>query len=442
MERLTACIALLHQQFPHTHIVDDQTSLRSYAVDNQVPGLLIRPSTIEETSRIIKIIDQYQLKVLPRGNGIQINQGDQSQTIDILLETTALNRLLEHEASDLTCHVEAGITLGQLQDLLATKGQRLALDPPNAESITVGGLLATNASGPKRLRYGSARDLVIGLHVIRADGEVTSSGGRVVKNVAGYDLNKLYIGSLGTLGIIIEANFKLHPIPQKEQTLLFTFTNCEDAMQTAIDLVRSPLSPSAIELITRRERASSPFLLALPDNGYSLAVDFENSTIAITRQINETLKIANAHRAFLKNDLEGSEQKQFWQTIRQQMQGTLTCKICLPVSRIAAYIHELENICQEQQLNATIIAHAGNGILYVELSPHNQEKQVVTAIAELRQLAQNFKGNLVVECCPTQVKPHLSVWGEPRSDFFLMQRIKQQFDPHGLFVSGRYIGGL
>ncbi len=442
MERLTACIALLRQQFPHMHIVDDQTFLCNYAVDNQVPGLLIQPGTIEETSQIIKIIDQCQLKVLPRGNGTQIKQGDQPQTIDILLETTAINRLLEHEASDLTCHVEAGITLGHLQDQLAIKGQQLALDPPDAESITIGGLLATNASGPKRLRYGSARDLVIGLHVIQADGEVARSGGRVVKNVAGYDLNKLYIGSRGTLGIIIEANFKLHPIPQEERTLLFTFTNCEDAMLTAIDLVRSPLSPSAIELITMRENASSPFQFALPDNGYSLAVDFENSTIAITRQINETLKIANAHHAFLKNDLEGHEQKQFWQTIRQQMQGTLTCKICLPISRTATYIHELENICQEQRLTATIIAHAGNGILYVELSPHNQEKQIVTAIAELRQLAQNFKGYLVVECCPTQVKPHLSVWGEPRSDFFLMQRLKQQFDPHGLFVSGRYIGGL
>jgi glycolate oxidase FAD binding subunit len=442
MERLAACLALLRQQFPHTPIVDDQIFLRDYAIDGRVPSLLIKPRTGEETSKIIKIIAQYQLKLLPRGGGTQLHQGGQPGDIDILLETTAVNRLLEHEAPDLTCHVEAGMTLGQLQEHLAIKGQQLALDPPNAESATIGGLLATNASGPKRLRYGSARDLVIGLKVVQADGEITRSGGRVVKNVAGYDLNKLYIGSYGTLGVIIEANFKLHPIPHHEKTLLFTFTRCEEAMDTAIALIQSPLLPCAIELIAQGERARSLFRSAFPDNGYTLAVDFENSTIAMARQINETHKIANAHHPFDSNELEGHEQKRFWQTVRQQMQGTLTCKICLPISRTASYIHEMENICQQQRLTATIVAHAGNGILYAELSPYNQEKQIVTAIAELRQLAQTFKGSLVVECCPTQVKQQLSVWGEPRSDFYLMQRIKQQFDPRGLFVSGRYLGEL
>ncbi len=129
-----------------------------------------------------------------------------------MIETNQLDRLLEHEGPDLTCHVQAGITLASLQKQLARQGQRLSLDPPDAEQSTIGGILASNASGPKRLRYGTARDLLIGLRVVQANGDIARSGGRVVKNVAGYDLNKLYIGSLGTLGIIVEANFKLHPL--------------------------------------------------------------------------------------------------------------------------------------------------------------------------------------------------------------------------------------
>lgn len=442
MEKLAACLTVLHQQLPNTLIVDDPMSLHDYAIDGRIPGILIRPRTVEEASKIVKIINQYQLNVLTRGGGTRIHQGGQPDNIDILIETTAINRVLEHEAPDLTCHVEAGITLGQLQEQLSMTGQKIALDPPDAEFATIGGLLATNASGPKRLRYGSARDLVIGLHVIQATGEITRSGGRVVKNVAGYDLNKLYIGSYGTLGIIIEANFKLHPIPQQEKTLLFTFTNCEDAMGTAITLIQSPLSPSAIELVAMEKQADALFHGVFPEHGYTLAVDFENSTIAMTRQINETRKIANTHHPFQSSELEGHEQKRFWQTIRQQMQGTITCKISLPIARIATYVHEMENICQQKKLTATIIAHAGNGILYAELGPHTQEMQIVEVIIELRQLAQTFKGNLIVECCPTQVKQQLSVWGDPRSDFYLMQRLKQQFDPCGLFVRGRYLGGL
>src|SRR5207245_1899044 len=178
-----------------------------------------------------------------------ISIGGLSDHIDVLIETNRLTQLLEHEAADLTCHIEAGLTLAELQAQLATKGQQLALDPPDATQATIGGLLASNASGPKRLRYGSARDLVIGLHVVQANGELSRSGGHVVKNVAGYDLNKLYIGSLGTLGIIIDANFKLHPLPLAERTLLLTCTTARDAMHMVIALLGSLLTPSAIELI-------------------------------------------------------------------------------------------------------------------------------------------------------------------------------------------------
>lgn len=444
MAAITPFTPLLRQRFPQIHSIDNPVQLLDYAVDERLPDILLQPQTIEEAAQIVKFLHEQQLSVLPRGNGTHMSIGDQPAHINVLLETTALNHVLEHEAPDLTCRTEAGITLAQLQSQLKKTGQRLALDPPNTESTTIGGILAINDSGPKRLRYGSARDQVIGLSVIQANGEISHSGGRVVKNVAGYDLNKLYIGSFGTLGIIVEANFKLYPLAAAERTLLFTFESIEEAMQTTISLTSSTLAPSAIELIALHgPRDASPFFaFSLPDTGYTLAVNFENSTIAMTRQINEALKIAQTHHAFLREDLEGQEQEHFWQMIGLQIQSALSCKINLPVTRIAELIHQVEAICQHQHLMANIVAHAGNGIAYVELGPYNAMSEIITAMTTLRAFAQANKGSLVLERCSTQLKQRLSVWGEPRADFYMMKRLKHQFDPDGVFVRGRYLGGL
>src|SRR5215469_395805 len=239
----------IQQYAPTVQLTSEPGELRNYAVDSLLPRLVVIPDSVEQVAQIVGLANRQGLKLLARGGGSRINLGGIPEQIDVLLETTKLTRLLEHEAPDLTCHVEAGITLVALQAKLASKGQRLALDPPDAQQATIGGILASNASGPRRLRYGTARDMVIGLRVIQANGEIARSGGNVVKNVAGYDLNKLYIGSLGTLGIIVEANFKLQPLPIRERTLILTFANAEDAMATVIALMGSLLTPAAIELI-------------------------------------------------------------------------------------------------------------------------------------------------------------------------------------------------
>ncbi|GHO84869.1 FAD-binding oxidoreductase [Dictyobacter formicarum] len=444
MVEIAPFVPLIQQQFPYTPMIFDPAQLLDYAVDDRLPGLLVQPQSVEEAAQVIRFLNEQHLHVLPRGNGTHMNTGDRPDHIDVLLETTALNQLLEHEVPDLTCQVEAGITLGELQAALKAKGQRLAMDPPDGDAMTIGGMLATNVSGPKRLRYGTARDQVIGLRVIQSDGEISRSGGKVVKNVAGYDLNKLYIGSFGTLGIIVEANFKLSPLPQAERTLLFTFERSEDAMQMTQALLKSPLTPSAIELIALHgPKDASPFFdFPIPEQGYTLAVDYENSTIAIARQIDETRKIAQTHRALLCEDLEGRAQDHFWQMVSLQMLSALTCKISVPITQLAATLRHIEETCQSQDLIANIVAHAGNGILYVELGPHEADTRVIDAITEIRRYAQTNKGSLVLERCPTRLKQRLSVWGDPRADFYLMQRLKQQFDPTGLFVTGRYLGKL
>lgn len=444
MTKIETFAAAISQYTPTAQVITDPEALRDYFVDGLLPRIVVIPATVEQVAQIVALTSQHGLTLMARGGGLRTNLGAIPDQLDVLLETRRLTRLLEHEAPDLTCHVEAGITLAALQEQLATKGQWLALDPPDAQQATLGGILASNACGPKRLRYGSARDLVIGLHVVQANGEVARSGGRVVKNVAGYDLNKLYIGSLGTLGIIVEANFKLQPLPADERTLLLSFPNASDAMHMVIALLGSLLTPSAIELIDPGAAAdmSDFFGVKLPVNGYSLAIDFEGTATSIDRQVDEARLLARNHGALMGDDLVGKEQDQFWNVVREHTQGSVTCKAAILVSQVASYLQTVEQICRHHELEFAIVGHAGNGILYIELRPADATQRLVEAIAELRVNAQEARGSMVVERCPMDLKRRISVWGEPGSDFYMMQRLKLQFDPKGTFVKGRFVGGI
>jgi glycolate oxidase FAD binding subunit len=444
MGNIETFAAALQTLAPALQVTGELDALRNYNVDGLIPRFVVTPTTIEQVAQTVALANQQGLSLLARGGGSRINVGGMPEQIDVLLETNRLTRVLEHEAPDLTCHVEAGLTLAALQARLAKHGQRLALDPPDAAQATLGGLLASNASGPKRLRYGSARDLVIGLHVVQANGEVSRSGGRVVKNVAGYDLNKLFIGSLGTLGIIVDANFKLHPLPVGERTLLLTYISAADAMQTVIALLGSFLTPSAIELIDPGAASdmSDFFGINLPTSGYTLAVNFEGGTTAINRQLDETRLHARKNGALMGDDLSAGAQERFWEVVREHTQGSVTCKVVLLVSQIVSYLETVERICHQHDLEAATVAHAGNGILYIELRPGDATPRLVQAIAELRSHAEAARGSLVVERCPVDLKRRINVWGEPGPDFFLMQRLKSQFDPKGTFVKGRFVGGL
>ncbi len=444
MGEIEALAASIQEYAPGAQVTTETDALRNYAIDGLLPRLVVTPATVEEVAQVVALTNQQDLTLLTRGGGSRMSLGAPPERIDVLLETNQLTRLLEHEAPDLTCQVEAGLTLAALQAQLATKGQWLALDPPDAAQATLGGILASNASGPKRLRYGSARDLVIGLRVVQPNGEVSRSGGRVVKNVAGYDLNKLYIGSLGTLGVIVEANFKLHPLPITERTLLLTYPNATDVMRTVIAILGSLLTPSALELIDPGAASDMTdfFGLNLPTDGYTLAINFEGGLVAIERQVDEVRLLARKYGALLGDELAGEEQNRFWNVVREHSRGSVTCKAAILVSQVTSYLQMVERICRRHELEAAIVAHAGNGILYIELRPGDATPRLVEAIAELRLHAQEARGSLVVERCPIDLKRRISVWGEPGSNFYLMQRLKQQFDPKGTFVSGRFVGGL
>src|SRR5213076_1725908 len=223
--------------------------LSPYVVEGRTPDTAIFPGSVEEVSAVIARVSELGLPVIPWGGGTAASVGMPSARAGLVLGLRRLNRLVEHEPGDLTVTVEAGMTVGELQAALSGRGQWLSLDPADAERATIGGVLATNASGPRRHLYGTARDLLIGLTVVTADGAIVKGGGKVVKNVAGYDLPKLFIGAFGTLGVIVEATLKLRPRPDADRVVVARFERLKDAGVAARTVMASDLLPSALELL-------------------------------------------------------------------------------------------------------------------------------------------------------------------------------------------------
>src|SRR5581483_4969107 len=258
---------------------------RALAVDGVLPGYVGAPASVEELSQVVAQANQDGLGVIPRGGGTRMGLGFPPAAADILVQTTGLNRVIDYEPADLTLTIQAGATLAEVQRLLRPEGQFLALDPPCPERATLGGVIASNASGPLRLAYGSARDLVIGTRVVNADGVATRAGGRVVKNVAGYDLNKLYIGSLGTVGVVVELSFKLWPLPPAQATLLAAFD--AQALRAALTaLLRTPLAPLSLEALSQPAALACASHDPGPDR-WLLALRFGGGERALARQVGD-----------------------------------------------------------------------------------------------------------------------------------------------------------
>ena len=224
-----------------------------YTFDGCIPKAVVLPTSVQEMQEVLQFAVERNVSVMPAGAGTKLGIGNLPQKVDVVLATTSLNSVVEYEPADLTVTVEAGIRLKDLQTELAKHRQYLALNPPYADRCTIGGIVATNASGAFRLRHGTARNQVLGLRVVRADGTVVKSGGKVVKNVAGYDLNKLYIGGFGTLGIITEVTLKLSPIPVQQAILTADFQNIQDATDTGLAIVGSQTLPMFVNLFVNAD---------------------------------------------------------------------------------------------------------------------------------------------------------------------------------------------
>jgi glycolate oxidase FAD binding subunit len=404
----------------------------TFEIDGVAAASRVAPASAAELAEALRAADTKGEAVAPIGGGTQLHLGMPPARLDLVIETTQLDKIVEYEPADLTVTVEAGMRLAELQRLLGKQGQFLALDPPAASGATLGGLMATNASGPLRFAYGTARDLVIGTRVANPDGTVTHAGGRVVKNVAGYDLNKLYIGSLGTLGIITELSFKLAPIPPASATIVGQFAQLDDARGIINAVVHSPLSPVAIELLGPRAAAAAglpeAMLVVFRIGGYPQAVE---------RQAGDLSTLVGEHAG---QRVETSDT--VWDDLAQMrvsaQRRDVLVKAAAPLAESSRLVEILER--HFSGLDPVVWAYAGNGIAFAACDALSEPETLRDLRTEVAQLGAN--ASLVVERCPTALKRAFDVWGDPGSSLGLMRALKAKLDPKNTLNPGRYVGRI
>ena len=381
-------------------------------VDGVTPGLVARPRSTEQVSEVLRAAAAHGLTVVPRGRGTKMSWGRPPSSVDLVVDVGGMDRVLEHAAGDLIVATEAGARLADVQETLSHGGQRLAIDE-TVPGASIGGSLAANTSGPLRHVTGTARDLLIGVTMVRADGVVAKAGGRVVKNVAGYDLGKLLIGSFGTLGVITEALFRLHPLPDVQRWVTVPVDDAAEAHDLVHSVVHGQAVPAAVEIdIPRDGPGSVSVLLAGKPEGV------EGRVRTISDQLGARATTAD-------------EAPPGWATYPWRAGET-----ALKLTFVLTGLRDVVAAAREE--GAVLRGSAGTGVLYASLS---ESDQVGAAVERLREVCWRHGGTVVVVDAPPAVKQAVDVWG-PVPALDLMRRVKDRFDPDHRLSPGRYVGGL
>jgi glycolate oxidase FAD binding subunit len=386
-------------------------------IDGVFPAMIVEPGSSEEVARVLKIAAGAGLRVAPHGGGTKMDWGNPPRGADLILSTRRINRVIEHAWADMTATVEAGCTVERLQQALAEHGQRLALDPLWPEQASIGGILSTNDSGPLRIRFGSLRDLIIGITLALPDGTLAKSGGKVVKNVAGYDLPKLATGALGTLGVITQAIFRLHPIFRETRTMSFSLANTQALNSLLLSIMDSKLVPTGLQV---RAGTAEPLQLDIRLEGTSAGCD------AQCQQISQMAEGAR--------QLDPGE---VWKTTENLWRiGPCIAKFSTLPTQIGAWLEHIKKLAASHALGWSAVAQ-GVGVGFLRFDTADVE-----TLRELRNFLESSGGSFVLLRCPLELKRQIDVWGAPGDDLPIMKNIKAQFDPTGALNAGRFIGGI
>jgi glycolate oxidase FAD binding subunit len=413
-----------------------------YAVEGRTPEAVVFPGTKEEVGAVLVAAGEAGLPVTPWGGGTRMGIGSPPSRIGLVLGLKRLDRILEHEPGDLTVTVEAGLPFGTLQAGLGKRGQWLSLDAGPAEQATVGGMLASDASGPRRHLYGTARDLVIGLTVVLADGSVVRGGGKVVKNVAGYDLPKLFIGSFGTLGVLVEATLKLRPRVDVDRLVVARFDRLAPAGAAARAVLGSDLVPSALEL------ADGEALRRLGlGGGAALLIGLDGIAEQVDWQVQELERLLGPLGAGETTVLDGAARDDAWRALAglgrpgQERVAAVMKWAALP-TQLAELMAAGAAAAQRNGLVGALTAHAGVGLVTAVLAGGTSPGAVAATLTEWRALAHGVGGHATVEWAPLAVKERIAVWDAPGPTLRLMKGIKERLDPRGILNPGRFVGGI
>ena len=416
-----------------------------FFIDSIPPVDVVAPSSEERLCEVVAAANKDGLGIIPYGGGTRISLGNPPSRPFLVVDLTNLNRVVSHNYADLTASFQAGATFGFVSEFLAQQGQLLAIDPPIPERATIGGTLATAVSGPLKWHFGHPRDAVIGMKVVQPDGNVTKSGGLVVKNVSGYDMSRLHIGGLGSLGIILEASFKLTPIPMYERTITAAFDSIDDAMDASMQVFNSYVMPLAMNVYS--PAVASRIGIEEKAECRQLAVRLGGRSRTLARQADEINSILRDAGASSQQDIEGSASSQ-WRSLSDfgwtsETMPTLNIKTTALPSHTHEILKLIESLC-DSDLEPAAVAEPGFGSVEAcWYAPGDvSDDSLLAIIANVRRCASRLGGIAVVQQCPPSIKSALDVWGEDHPGIDVMRRMKRQYDPNGIMNPGRFVGRI
>jgi len=394
----------------------------------------VRPPQVEALCQTVREQVASGHAIYPQGGKTSLDYGRAPGRPGVAIDTTEISRLIDYPFADMTITVEAGMTLSALREVLAGQHQRVLVDAPFPDRATLGGIYATGTTGPRRYAAGRPRDQIIGVSFVTSGGVVVKGGGRVVKNVAGYDFPKLLTGSLGTLGIITQMTLKVRPIPEASAIAWVPFWNLQGLADALEKLNTSGTRPMALELLNPGGARTVGQGLGLPTGRGILAIGYEDSTGTVRWQLDRlTAELGRTDFAIVVGD----EAEPLWKALTEfqaARPGPVSFVANLRPSSVPSFIEQLD----PERWSAG--AHAGNGIVRAHAVDDWGLEDVARQIDQNRGLATQDGGNLILSRCPTEWKDRLRVWGEPRGDWPIGERVKAALDPHGAMNPGRFIG--
>jgi glycolate oxidase FAD binding subunit len=392
------------------------------------PGTVFEPGTVQEAVEVVAGSARDRKALAFVGGGTDLELGAPPKRLDAVVRTGRLARVVEHAPSDQIVIVEAGLTLGELQKVLASHRQRLALDPPLPERKTLGGIIAANAYGPRRARFGSVRDLLIGISFVRVDGTLAHGGGKVVKNVAGFDLPKLMVGSLGTLGLIATATFRLHPLTEEEVTLLLPGRTAVDVRALFAAVKKAQLEPTSVVASWRGA------------DQFDVAARFEGFRAGVAEQRERLAGLVLAGGAC--ETLDEPSARAFWSRHDERRSAPpLRAKLTALPAHIESVAKDVLPGLLGVLDDPSFLWYATLGIGFLAGTPADAGASA-GAIRSAREKVSSLGGSLVLEAAPAAIRERLDVWGPAPSSLPLMQSVKNRFDPEARLAPGRFVGGI
>jgi glycolate oxidase FAD binding subunit len=417
--------------------VEIATGSRFYMEDER-ERIVALPHNLQELSEIMKLAGDERWRVIPAGAGTWLEMGNRPTRFDLIVSTAKMNKMLEYEPADLTATLESGVPLAGFNQIAAEHRQFIPLDPFGDKHSTIGGVVATASSGPMRCAYGTPRDWLIGATVVHADGRITRAGGKVVKNVAGYDLCKVYTGSYGTLAVIAEMSFKLRALPASEKTIVF-YSHTPDSLSALAARVNdSDVQPAAMELISPFGEAALP----IDTRQYALALGFLNEPETVDSQIQEVARLGAGLRHELLDEADAAN---FWQAYHESESSPHT-EFALRLSVLPADLNALIADMNRLLPRAHLRAHAANGVVRLHAGLQwldgLKTKERPRKLAEMRRQTQARGGQMVILRAPKEIKNQLDVWGDVGPTEALMRAMKEKFDPETILNPGRFVAGI